>query len=294
MASYKIKNSTAAEEWQSLNKMWWETQPMRYDQREKITAEPGSLDYFREIDSRFFEAVKSFMPWRKRPFDSLIDFESLKQKEVLEIGVGHGSHAELIQPHCKSFTGIDLTKTACRMTRRRFELVNLKANILQMDAERMSFPDQSFDFIWSWGVIHHSSDTSQIIHEMNRVLRPNGEAVVMVYHRSFWKYYVEGGLVRGLLQGKLFQHSSIDEIVQEASDGAIARYYTPKEWLKLCCGLFQVEDFLVFGQKTDLILLPPGPVKNVLARLLPDSFARLFINQLRFGSFLVVRMKKIG
>lgn len=289
----KETNSVTCEHWQQLNKMWWETQPMRYDQREKIIAKPGSLDYFREIDNRFFGAVKPFMPWRNQPFDPLIDFESLKQKEVLEIGVGHGSHAELIQPHCKSFTGIDLTETACQMTKRRFELVNLNVNILQMDAERMSFPDQSFDFIWSWGVIHHSSDTARIIHEMNRVLRPNGEAIVMVYHRSFWKYYVEGALVRGMLQGKLFRHSSIDDIVQEASDGAIARYYTPKEWLEVCRGLFQIQDFFVFGQKTDLILLPPGPLKNTLAGLFPDKLARLFTNQFRFGSFLVARMKKI-
>ncbi len=289
----KETNSVTCENWQQLNKMWWETQPMRYDQHEKINAEPGSLDYFREIDNRFFGAVKPFMPWRKRPFDPLINFESLAEKDILEIGVGHGSHAELIQPHCKSFTGIDLTETACQMTGRRFELLNLNANIFQMDAERMSFRDHSFDFIWSWGVVHHSADTSRIIREMHRVLRPNGEAIVMVYHRSFWKYYIEGSLVRGILQGKFLQRSSIDEIVQAASDGAIARYYTPKQWFELCRGLFQVKDFLVFGQKTDLILLPPGPFKNALARLFPDGLARLFTNQLRFGSFLVARMAKI-
>lgn len=266
---------------------------MRYDQRQKITAEPGSLDYFREIDNRFFGAVKHFMPWRKRPFDLLIDFESLAEKEVLEIGVGHGSHAELIEPHCKSFTGIDLTETACQMTKRRLELLNLNTNIFQMDAERMSFLDHSFDFIWSWGVIHHSADTSRIIREMHRVLRPRGEAVVMVYHRSFWKYYVDAGFVRGILQGKLLRYLSIDEIVQKASDGAIARYYNPKEWFELCRGLFKVKDFLVFGQKTDLILLPPGFLKDALVKLFPDGLARFFTNKLRFGSFLVARMEKI-
>lgn len=293
MVSYKIKNSTTPEKWQSLNKVWWETQPMRYDQHEKISAAPGTLNYFREIDNRFFGAVKPFMPWKKRPFDPLIDFESLKQKDVLEIGVGHGSHAELIQPHCKSFTGIDLTETACQMTQKRFELLNLNANIVQMDAEHMTFSDQSFDFIWSWGVIHHSADTSQIIRQMHRVLRPGGEAIVMVYHRSFWKYFVEGTLIRGILQGKLFQHSSVEDIVQEASDGAIARYYTLDQWRQLCRGLFKVKNCLVFGQKTDLILLPSGPFKSALAKVFPDALARLFTNQLRFGSFLVTRLKKI-
>ena len=68
-----------------------------------------------------------------------------------------------------------------------------------MDAEKMDFADASFDFIWTWGVIHHSSNTRQILSEMSRILRPGGRAVVMVYHRSFLYYYVFNGFFRGVL-----------------------------------------------------------------------------------------------
>ncbi len=274
--------------------MWWESSPMRYDWRRKITAEPGSLEYFREIDDRFFETVRHFMPWQKRPFDSLIDFDSLRRRRVLEIGVGHGSHAQLIAPHSKSFTGIDLTEIACQMTRRRFELLGLKTDIFKMDAENMSFPDESFDYIWSWGVVHHSANTMNVLREMYRVLSPGGEAVLMVYHRSFWKYYVETGFVRGILGGDLFRYRSLNKVLQSASDGAIARYYKPKEWLEMCQGLFEVNNFLVFGQKTDLLLLPYSFLKNMVMRILPDSITRFFTNRLRFGSLLVVKMRKGG
>ena len=303
MRNYKIKNlkspiqlphdSTTSKLWQKFNRGWWELHPMLYQEQKKILGQPNSPHAFREIDSIFFKSVRHYMPWSRIPFDNLIDFGSLTSKDVLEIGVGCGSTAELIASHCKSFTGIDLTDTACQMTRRRFQFLNLSANLLQMDAENMSFRDSSFDYIWSWGVVHHSANTRQIINEMHRVLRPGGEAVVMVYHRSFLKYYVETGFVRGFLQGGLLRYRSLNGVLQACTDGAIARHYLSGEWSELCRGLFEIKKFLVFGQKTELFLLPQGRLKNILMNIIPDALTQFFTNQLRFGSFLVAMMRKI-
>lgn len=145
-------NEAQAREWQTHNRAWWEENSMRYDWRTKIGFAAGTSDYFNEIDKRFFGAVQQFLPWRDRPFDNLIDFESLKDKDVLEIGVGQGSHAQLIAPHCRSYAGIDITETATKMTCRRLELNKIQAAIFQMDAENLSFHDASFDYIWSWGL----------------------------------------------------------------------------------------------------------------------------------------------
>ena len=62
------------------------------------------------------------------------------------------------------------------MTSRRLKLFNIPGKVLQMDAEDMNFADYSFDFIWSWGVIHHSADTRRVLQEMHRVLRRGGTA----------------------------------------------------------------------------------------------------------------------
>ena len=78
-------------EWQLANSTWWEQHPMRYDWKEGINAPAQSEEFFAEIDRRFFETAQVFMPWRRVPFDSLIDFDSLGKKDVLEIGVGCGS-----------------------------------------------------------------------------------------------------------------------------------------------------------------------------------------------------------
>jgi ubiquinone/menaquinone biosynthesis C-methylase UbiE len=155
----------------------------RYDWREKLAEIPGSKEYFNEIDRRFLTSVRKYMPWRVVPFEELIPFDELRDKDVLEIGVGHGTHAQLISPRCRSFTGIDLTSRAAEMASKRLRLFNIPGKVLEMDAEQMSFPDGSFDFIWSWGVIHHSADTRRVLQEMNRVLRANA-STVMVYHRS--------------------------------------------------------------------------------------------------------------
>ena len=189
--------------WQEANRTWWSFNPMRYDWRSEIPYAQHSPEYFAEIDTRFYNSARPYMPWRELPFEREIPYAQLASLDVLEIGIGQGSHASLIAPRARSFTGIDITEPAVEATRKRFEQMGLKhARALQMDAEEMSFADASFDYIWSWGVIHHSADTRRILEQMHRVLRPGGRANVMVYHRSFWKYYVADGLLKGVIQGR--------------------------------------------------------------------------------------------
>jgi ubiquinone/menaquinone biosynthesis C-methylase UbiE len=279
-------------QWQKANKTWWESTPMRYDWREELTEIPGTEEYFREIDRRFLASAATYMPCKNLPFDQLIPFDQLRDKDVLEIGVGQGTHAQLIAPHCRSFTGIDLTRPAVAMTSKRLKLFQLPGKVLEMDAERMEFSDNTFDFIWSWGVIHHSADTSEVLREMHRVLRPGGKCIVMVYHRSWWNYWVVCGFLRGIFQGSLRRQGSLHHVSQVATDGAIARYYMPVEWRALAGGLFNIDAIQVYGQKADVIPFPHGKLKSLMEAAVPHTVARLLTNNLRMGSFLVAHMHK--
>jgi ubiquinone/menaquinone biosynthesis C-methylase UbiE len=279
--------------WQEANKSWWESTPMRYDWREAVASEPGSRAYFEEIDRRFLGLAKKYTPWFERPFEQLIPYADLPNMDVLEIGVGHGTHAQLIASRCRSFTGIDLTGAACKAVVSRFQIFGLQGRIAEMDAEELSFPDASFDYIWSWGVIHHSADTSRILRQMHRVLRPGGRATVMVYHRNWWNFLIVAGLLKGIVQGQLGELGKLHHVAQGATDGAIARCYTPKEWRDLASGLFDVERVRIFGLKSEVILLPPGGFKRALERAVPDAMARFATNTMKLGSFLVADMRRV-
>jgi ubiquinone/menaquinone biosynthesis C-methylase UbiE len=279
-------------QWQAANKEWWESAPMRYDWHEKLTQIPGSEEYFGEIDGRFIASARKYMPWKNLPFEQFIPFDQLREKDVLEIGVGQGTHAQLIAKRCRSFTGIDLTAHAAAMTSKRLRLFKLPGNVLQMDAEEMSFSNNSFDFIWSWGVIHHSADTRQVLKEIHRVLRPNGKCVIMVYHRSWWNSWVVCGLLKGVLQGELRRYGSLHRVAQTATDGAIARSYTSREWRAATDDLFIIDSIQICGLKTDVIPLPRGRLKSLVESVMPDTFTRLLTNRLGFGSFLVAQMRK--
>lgn len=113
------------------------------------------------------------------PFAS---FSRWRGRDVLEIGLGLGADHERFAEAGARLIGVDLTPRAVEMTRRRLALNGLTARLQVGDAERLPFADNSFDLVYSWGVIHHSPDTQAAAQEVLRVLRPGGEFRVMIYH----------------------------------------------------------------------------------------------------------------
>jgi ubiquinone/menaquinone biosynthesis C-methylase UbiE len=110
-------------------------------------------------------------------------FEEARGLDVLEIGVGLGADHQRFAEAGARLTGIDLTERAVEHTRRRFQFFGLRSDLRVADAEALSFPDESFDLVYSWGVVHHSPDTPRAIEEIWRVLRRGGNARVMIYHK---------------------------------------------------------------------------------------------------------------
>jgi len=115
--------------------------------------------------------------------EPLADFKTSKLKKVLEIGVGLGADHQKFAESGAILSGIDLTDRAIFHTKNRFELSSLSSDIKKGDAENLDFEESSFDIVYSWGVLHHSPNTQQAIKEVFRVLKPNGEARIMIYHK---------------------------------------------------------------------------------------------------------------
>jgi SAM-dependent methyltransferase len=147
-------------------------------------------------------------------------------RDVLEIGVGLGADHQLFAEAGSRLTGIDLTERAIDHVRRRFEAFGLRSDLRVANAERLQFPDQSFDLVYSWGVLHHTPDTPTAVREVARVLRPGGSARVMMYHKQsvvglmLWLRY-------GLLPGK--PRRSMDEIFANHLESPGTKAFTVDE-----------------------------------------------------------------
>src|SRR4030081_1494334 len=166
-------------EGQIKNWEWWKHNPMTYDWEETLRLRAGSREWFEEIDRRFLSAAYFAKGRDGNPFGRFLRPELIAGKKVLEVGCGIGTHAALLAKAGANLTAIDLTERAVQMTRRRFEAFGLQGTIERADAERLPFQDASFDVVWSWGVIHHSSRTENCLSEISRVLQPGGRLLLM-------------------------------------------------------------------------------------------------------------------
>jgi len=159
-------------------------------------------------------------------------------KDVLEIGVGMGAdHVEWAKAGPRSLTGVDLTRRAVEHTRARLALYGLSSTVRTADAERLPFPDASFDIVYSWGVLHHTPDTAQAVREVWRVLRPGGTARVMVYNRHAlvgYMLWVRYALLRGR------PGTSLARVYAERLESPGTKAYTADEARRLFHGFSRV------------------------------------------------------
>ena len=120
-------------------------------------------------------------------------------ERVLEVGVGTGLSLPLY-PRDVSITGIDVSSEMLDKARRRVarqRLANVEA-LLEMDAERMSFADASFDKVVAMYVVSVVERPDRLLAELHRVCRPHGEIFLVNHVRSDNRFIaaVEKGLAR--------------------------------------------------------------------------------------------------
>lgn len=132
--------------------------------------------------------------------------EPLQGKLLLEVGCGQGSCSALFAQDGARVVSVDLTAPAVRHTSRKLALLGLDGRAVQADAEFLPFRDNSFDVVFSSGVLHHTPDTEKAIAHIHRVLKPGGRAVVMLYAKGSFHYAIDLLLIRGILLGGLFRH----------------------------------------------------------------------------------------
>jgi len=294
---FKRKNLTITNN--KDNKDWWENNPMNYnwDSENKWHSEMPDLnkinsDFFSKLDKVFLDISNVFTSDDLIPFDKIIKYNDIKNSKILEIGCGMGTHAELFCKNVKNldYTGIDITKRAVDITKKRFEIRNLSGKIIEADAESMPFENESFDYVWSWGVIHHSKNTEKIISEIWRVLKPGGKCNIMIYNKNSLRYYLYGGFFKGIICGK-FITKNLHEINMEFTDGFFARHFTKRELQSILeRNNFKITNIYTLPE-TDHLPFPGGYRLKTLNMNLFNSIINFLVK--KFGWFLIAEFVKI-
>ncbi len=230
----------------------------------------GSLE---KLSPEWFRAVEDNR-YAKEPFiHGHAQFTRHRGARILEIGVGAGSdHLQwaLAGAECH---GIDLTDAGIETTRAHLALHGLSSDLRRHDAESLPFPENHFDIVWSWGVIHHSENPARIIAEIRRVLKPGGEFRGMMYKR--WSLAVFADWVKyALLKGRPWR--TFADVLWHHFESVGTKAYELRELRELFPG-FQKLDMHVEITPYDLQHWP---------RWLALWFPR------HWGSFILIRARK--
>ena len=138
----------------------------------------GSPEFFRQLDEYRYEKLN----YLKR----LVDFDAYRAKNLLEVGCGTGIDLVRFAGGGAKVTGIDLSKTAIDLACKNFEQRQQSADLRVMNGECMHFADNTFDVVYAHGVLQYTADAERMIGEIHRVLKPGGEAILMVYNKHSW------------------------------------------------------------------------------------------------------------
>ena len=145
---------------------------------EVAEAPTGSAEFFAELEAYRYSKIDYLKEY--------VGFEKYGGLRVLEVGCGAGIDLLQFARAGAHVTARDLTPNAVKLAIANLAREGYRGDVRLGNAESLDFPDESFDTVYSHGVLHHTVDTMKAVDEVFRVLRPGGEAIVMLYNRHSW------------------------------------------------------------------------------------------------------------
>lgn len=202
-------------------KAYWET---KLPQQWYSNNQNGTEKYWDEITAKRYSIYYPYLKEEAEFYDHL-------NQNVLEIGIGVGTDALEYAKGNANVTGIDLTQNAIDITSERFKQKGLKGSFMLGDAEDLQFKDDTFDLVFSFGVLHHTPNTRIALTEIRRVLKPDGKAIIMLYAKG-WKHYLVKILYHGILHrelSKMTKQEFINKYSETDGDSPLSKVYSKSE-----------------------------------------------------------------
>lgn len=159
-------------------KNFWDSRPCNIKHSKK---EIGTLEYFDEVEKRRYFVEPHIIEFA--------EFEKCDSKNILEIGCGIGTDSVMFSKNNANLTAVDLSEKSIEICKKRFEVLKLKGNFFCGDAENLSkiIPNNKYDLIYSFGVIHHTPNPEKIIEEIKKISNEDTIIKIMMYSKVSWK-----------------------------------------------------------------------------------------------------------
>ncbi len=144
----------------------------------------------KEKVGRFYDVVwTEYIPEYKasaKHWEIFFSPEEVEGKSVLDAGCGTGIFSIIFANNgARHVTGIDISEGSLQTAQNLKEKFQLNSTDFQkQDMLVLPFPDRSFDIVWAWGTVHHTTNPFKAIAELIRVLKPSGSILLAVYKRT--------------------------------------------------------------------------------------------------------------
>jgi ubiquinone/menaquinone biosynthesis C-methylase UbiE len=151
-----------------------------------LTGELYSSLFTRFDERHYFAEATDLL--RQRIERNGIGFDWLKGKKGLDAGCGGGRYTvALANLGAAKVTGIDYGRDNIKDAKSRVKNAGIgNVNFRHADVLNIPYRDNTFDFVFSNGVLHHTTDPFRGIEELCRVLKPGGRVWIFLYGKSLW------------------------------------------------------------------------------------------------------------
>lgn len=151
-----------------------------------LSAFPDAVEDFQKIFEKgqlipFCEGGWSW--WGDARQEALETAGDVRSLRVLDYGCGYGGLGIYLSLRGAQVWGFDLSRTAVETANKAAQRYGLSAQFEQMDAEQLTYADDSFDLVIGFGVLHHVIKYPLAGSQLFRVLKPHARAL---FHETLW------------------------------------------------------------------------------------------------------------
>lgn len=260
-------------------KKFWDDRPCNIKHSNE---EIGSIEYFNQVEKKKYFVEPHILKFA--------DFKKWEGKKVLEIGCGIGTDSVNFSRNGADITCVELSEKSLDLCKKRFDVFNLKGKFYLCNAENLVsvVPVEKYDLIYSFGVIHHTTEPIKVVKQIKEYMSKESEARIMLYSKYSWKsfeFFIKHGYKFNFNLKKTIQYFA------EAQLGCpVAFTYTKEEVKKL------LSDFEIISMEKKHIF--PYIIKDyvnhkyskrMIFRLLPDFLLNKIESLL--GWHMLIRFK---